>query len=137
HKGEEPVISGADGICNIFFTHCNMQCAFCQNYQISRNNRHAPDHEIGLEDVVTQVENILDTGVNAVGFVSPSHCIPQMEVIIRALESKGRKPVYVFNTNAYDKKETIESLDGIVDVYLPDLKYMDSDLARRYSDTPD
>ncbi len=137
HKGEEPVISGSNGICNIFFTHCNMQCVFCQNHQISRNDRHASDHEVGLEDVVVRVENILDTGVNTVGFVSPSHCIPQMKVIIRALVSKGRKPVYLFNTNAYDKKETIESLDGIIDVYLPDLKYMDDGLARRYSDTPD
>ena len=89
-----------------------------------------------LEDVVAQIESILDTGVNTVGFVSPSHCIPQMKVIIRALETKGRKSVYVFNTNAYDKKETIESLDGVIDVYLPDLKYMDSELAGRYSDTP-
>ncbi|MCP4614729.1 MAG: radical SAM protein [Planctomycetes bacterium] len=114
-----------------------MQCVFCQNHQISRNDRPVVDHEMELEDVLAQVENILDKSINAVGFVSPSHCIPQMKVIIRALESKGRNPVYVFNTNAYDKKETIESLDGIIDVYLPDLKYMDDDLACLYSGTPD
>lgn len=137
HKGEEPVISGTRGICNIFFTHCNMQCVFCQNYQISQNRTNNPGHELRLEDVIDQVEGILDSGVNSVGFVSVSHCIPQVRAIIEALESCGRKPVYVLNSNSYDKKETIQSLENVIDVYLPDLKYMDAELARQYSETPD
>jgi putative pyruvate formate lyase activating enzyme len=134
HRGEEPVISGPNGICNIFFTHCNMQCVFCQNYQISRNDQ--PSAELQLNDVIDRIESFLDDGIRAVGFVSPSHFIPQMKAIMRKLESRGRKPVYVFNTNAYDKRETIESLERVMDVYLPDLKYMDDDLAVRYSDAP-
>ena len=134
HRGEEPVISGSKGICNIFFAHCNMQCIYCQNYQISRND--LPKSESGLNDVIIRIENLFDTGIRAVGFVSPSHCIPQMKTIMQTLESRGRKPVYVFNTNAYDKIETIESLETEMDVYLPDLKYMDEELASSYSDAP-
>jgi len=137
HRGEEPVISGPKGICNIFFTHCNMQCLFCQNFQISRNDRHDPAHALELPEVIDRIESVLDTGVRAVGFVSPSHCIPQMKVIIRALEARGRKPVYVMNTNGYDKRETIRSLEDAIGVYLPDLKYMDGELARRFSQAPD
>lgn len=136
HRGEEPVISGSRGICNIFFTHCNMQCLFCQNFQISRNDRSDPAHELELSTVIERIQSLLDTGIRAVGFVSPSHCIPQMKAIIRALEARGRRPIYVMNTNGYDKRETIASLEGMIDVYLPDLKYMDGSLARRFSQTP-
>jgi len=135
HHGEEPVISGEHGICNIFFAHCNMQCLFCQNHQISRNQQLHSSME--LDDIVEQIEVILNQGSKCVGFVSASHCVSQMKVIMGALESRGSKPTYIFNTNAYDNKETIESLEKMIDVYLPDLKYMDSELARQYSDTPD
>lgn len=137
HRGEEPVLSGARGICNVFFEHCNMQCVYCQNYQISYNRWHQPSYDLDLSEVVRRIETILDTGVRNVGFVSPSHFIPQMRVIMRALDARGRMPIYVFNTNAYDNRETIESLEGLVHVYLPDLKYMDDDLACRFSDAPD
>ncbi len=135
HRGEEPVISGTKGICNIFFSHCNMQCIYCQNYQISRNNR--PHPELPLEEVIRQIEIILDKGINAVGFVSPSHYLPQVRVIMKALESRGRNPVYVFNTNSYDRTATIESFEDSMSVYLPDLKYMDEALAVEYSGAPD
>lgn len=137
HLGEEPVISGSHGICNIFFTHCNMQCLFCQNHQISRNGILNAAWNMELPDIVKQVEAILDRGSKSVGFVSASHCIPQMRAIMAALECQGRKPAYVFNTNAYDKRETIFSLEESIDVYLPDLKYMDEYLAEEYSQTPD
>ncbi len=135
HRGEEPVLSGSHGICNIFFTHCNMQCRFCQNHQISRNTQ--PNSEMELSSVLGQIESILDSGATGVGFVSPSHYLPQMQVIINALIGRGRNPVYVFNTNGYDRKETITSLEDVMDVYLPDLKYMDEELAERYSGAPD
>ena len=137
HMGEEPILSGRNGICNVFFTRCNMQCIFCQNYQISRNHGPIREHTLGLDEVIEQIELILDSGVTAVGFVSPSHCIPQMKVIIAALAERKKSPTYVMNTNAYDKVETLVSLRGIIDVYLPDLKYMDKDLAVSYSDAPD
>ncbi|MFO8010620.1 MAG: radical SAM protein, partial [Dehalococcoidia bacterium] len=135
HQGEEPVISGDIGICNIFFAHCNMQCIYCQNYQISRNDRVAK--QMIFDEVIRRVEELLENGVSGVGFVSPSHCIPQMKAIIDELDRRGRKPYYVYNTSSYDKAETLESLDGMIDVYLADLKYMSSDLAARYSGAPD
>ncbi len=137
HTGEEPILSGRNGICNVFFARCNMQCVFCQNYQISRNRGPIRESTLGLDEIIEQIELILDSGVTAVGFVSPSHCIPQMKVIIAALEERKKSPTFVMNTNAYDKAETLVSLRGIIDVYLPDLKYMEKDLAVSYSDTPD
>ncbi len=136
HRGEEPVVSGKHGICNIFFMHCNMQCVFCQNWQISRKTASLDGTREELANIVTQVERLLDSGCTGVGFVSPSHYIPQMRAIMTALTLRGRWPVYVFNTNGYDKIETIRSLEGEIQVYLPDLKYMDNRLAKLYSDTP-
>ncbi len=133
HRGEEPVISGENGICNIFFAHCNLQCVFCQNYLISRNDTDNPSWQLELPEVIRRVESLLDRGASGVGFVSPSHCIPQMRAIIRSLRSRGRSPVTVFNTGGYDKVETIRSLSGEIDVYLPDLKYLNSRLAEEYS----
>ena len=137
HRGEEPAIGGAAGICNVFFTRCNMQCVYCQNYQISRNRGEILEHPLLLPEVVHEIERILERGVKCVGFVSPSHCIPQMKAVIRALEGRRPKPVFVMNTNAYDKPDALRSLEGMVDIYLPDLKYMDADLAARWSDAPD
>jgi len=137
HRGEEPVISGSKGICNIFFTNCNLQCIYCQNYQISDNRRDHSFEEMSLNDVVEQVTDILDTGINIVGFVSPSHFIPQMKVIIRAIELAGYHPTWVYNTNGYDKVDILHSLEGIIDVYLPDFKYMISAIAQKLSDATD
>lgn len=135
HRGEEPVISGSHGICNIFFTRCNMQCVYCQNWQISRRNATIEESKLELVEIVRQVEAILDSGCKAVGFVSPSHFIPQVRVIINALAARGRTPVFVFNTSSYDKAETIRSFEESIQVYLPDLKYLDNRLASSYSDT--
>jgi putative pyruvate formate lyase activating enzyme len=137
HRGEEPAISGRDGICNIFFMHCNMQCVYCQNWQISRTTSSLDTVRVELTDLIGQIEKVLDSGSKAVGFVSPSHYVPQVRVIINALALRGRTPVYVFNTSSYDRVETIRSFEGIIQVYLPDLKYMDNRLAKAYSDTPD
>jgi putative pyruvate formate lyase activating enzyme len=92
---------------------------------------------MAYEDVLDSVERILRTGIKAVGFVSPSHMVPQVKAIIRGLNSRGLKPVTVYNTNSYDKPETIDSLDGLIDVYLPDYKYVSDTLSARYSDAPD
>jgi putative pyruvate formate lyase activating enzyme len=137
HRGEEPAISGNTGICNIFFTHCNLQCIYCQNYQISDNRVPVASTKLELQEVIRQVTAILGQGISRVGFVSPSHFIPQIRIIIECLHAMGHFPVFVFNTNGYDRAETIRSLEGMIDVYLPDLKYMDSDLSARYSDAPD
>jgi putative pyruvate formate lyase activating enzyme len=80
---------------------------------------------------------ILSTGINAVGFVSPSHVVPQVKAIIKGLNSRGLKPVTVYNTSSYDKAETLRSLAGLIDVYLPDFKYVTSSLALEYSEASD
>jgi putative pyruvate formate lyase activating enzyme len=131
HGGEEPVISGERGICNVFFSHCNLQCIYCQNFQISGNA--VPSPCLSLEDAVTTITSLLDRGADSVGFVSPSHMIAQMLSIVDALHAKGRRPTIVMNTNGYDKAEVIASLAGVVDVYLPDFKYMDHSLALELS----
>jgi putative pyruvate formate lyase activating enzyme len=136
HKGEEPAVCGEDGICNIFFAHCNLQCIYCQNYQISDNSVSAKS-AMDFDEVIRRVTAILDTGISRVGFVSPSHCIPQVKIIIQTILTLGYKPVWVYNSNGYDKPETLRSLEGLIDVYLPDLKYMDASLAGDYSDAPD
>lgn len=136
HRGEEPVISGKHGICNIFFTRCNMQCVYCQNWQISRRNATIEENRLELVDIISRIEAVLDTGCTAVGFVSPSHFIPQVRVIINTLAARGRSPIFVFNTSSYDKAETIRSFEDSIQVYLPDLKYMDDRLAKAYSDAP-
>jgi putative pyruvate formate lyase activating enzyme len=137
HTGEEPAISGEKGICNIFFTHCNLQCIYCQNYQISDNRIIGKSTKMQLDEVVRQIITILDTGINRVGFVSPSHFIPQVKIIIQCIKSMGYNPVWVYNTNGYDKPDTLRSLEGMINVYLPDFKYMEADLADEYSDAPD
>lgn len=137
HRGEEPVISGPDGICNIFFSGCNLQCIFCQNHEISRSRQTIRRKSLTLENALDEIEKILLTGIKAVGFVSPSHVIPQVKAIIKGLNQRGLKPVTVYNTNGYDKVEIIESLEGFVDVYLPDYKYITPELAKEFSGAAD
>ena len=137
HRGEEPAISGDKGICNIFFTHCNLQCIYCQNHQISYNAVDFSAQKMELEEVLRQIVKILGTGINHVGFVSPSHFIPQVKVIVNSLRTLGLNPVFVYNTNAYDYPESIRGLESYIDIYLPDFKYSDSDLGRKYSDVRD
>ena len=137
HRGEEPVISGSKGICDVFFTNCNLQCVFCQNWQISDNSLdHIRDH-MEISEVLRQIKLVLDTGINILGFVSVSHFIPQMKVIINALKYQGYEPTIVYNSNGYDDVGQLKGLEGIVDVYLPDYKYMEEELGREYSDAKD
>jgi putative pyruvate formate lyase activating enzyme len=135
HRGEEPPISGPDGICNIFFSGCNLACIYCQNYEISRPGPFT-DNSIGYEETLNIITGFLSQGIKAVGFVSPSHVVPQVKAIIRGLNERGYKPVTVYNTNSFDKKEVIRSLEGMIDVYLPDFKYTSARLAKEFSDAP-
>jgi putative pyruvate formate lyase activating enzyme len=131
HRGEEPVISGEHGICNVFFSHCNLQCMYCQNFQISRND--SPGRRMSLEEAVSAIAGLLDEGASSVGFVSPSHMTAQVRSLVGGLHARGYRPTVVFNTNGYDKAGVIASLADIVDVYLPDFKYMDHSLALELS----
>lgn len=133
HKGEEPVISGEKGICNVFFPHCNLQCIYCQNHEISKNTLNSGNWQISLDYAIDKVCETLEQTENIVGFVSPSHYIPQMIAIIRGIKSKGKAPVFVYNTNGYDSVESLRMLEGVIDVYMPDFKYMDKQMAYQYS----
>jgi putative pyruvate formate lyase activating enzyme len=137
HRGEEPPVSGPAGICNIFFSGCNLRCIYCQNYEISRPGREFSRSIADLRETLDHVEKLLSDDVKAVGFVSPSHVVPQVKAIIRGLHSRGLRPVTVYNTNSYDKPGVIDSLEGLIDVYLPDYKYASPALAGELSDAPD
>jgi putative pyruvate formate lyase activating enzyme len=137
HQGEEPAISGDKGICNIFFTHCNLQCIYCQNHQISCNSLDYSLQKMELKEILRQIVTILSTGINHVGFVSPSHFIPQVKVIVDSLRALGLNPVFVYNTNAYDYPGSLRELESYIDIYLPDFKYSDASLGRKYSDVKD
>jgi putative pyruvate formate lyase activating enzyme len=137
HKGEEPVISGREGICNIFFAGCNLHCLYCQNHEISQNGSIIRNTGTDFEAVLDQIVKILSEGIPAIGFVSPSHVVPQVKAIINGLISRGHKPITVYNTNGYDKLETIRSLSGLIDVYLPDYKYVTNTISSEYSDVSD
>ncbi|MFH1688389.1 MAG: radical SAM protein [bacterium] len=137
HRGEEPILSGDKGICNIFFAHCNLQCRYCQNHQISSNQTPLSGLERSLAGIGDEVAAILQRGINLVGFVTPSHCLIQMLSIMDEIERRGFRPRYVYNTNAYDRPEVIAELADRIDVYLPDLKYSDDALAWEYSGAKD
>ncbi|MCX6250693.1 MAG: 4Fe-4S cluster-binding domain-containing protein [Bacteroidetes bacterium] len=137
HSGEEPPVSGKEGICNVFFTNCNLQCIYCQNWQISDTRVKRQDTQMTFEQVVERIIHILDKGINRVGFVSPSHFVPQVKAIIHAVQLLGYRPVWVYNSNGFDKVETLRSLENLINVYLPDFKYSDPEIASEYSDAAD
>jgi putative pyruvate formate lyase activating enzyme len=137
HRGEEPAISGPDGICNIFFSGCNLKCIYCQNYEISRPCPEDKIRSLSLNETLDKITGILTQGIKAVGFVSPSHVVPQVKAIINGLNNRGFRPITVYNTNSYDKRETIRSLEGLIDVYLPDYKYVSPEIAQQFSDAFD
>lgn len=133
HFGEEPVLSGTNGAGNIFFGNCNLRCVYCQNYQISQTWKEQKKNEISHERLAEMMLELQERGCHNIGFVSPTHFAPQMaRAILIAAENGLRLPI-VYNTNAYDSVEVLKLLDGIVDVYLPDLKYADSDAGFQYS----
>jgi putative pyruvate formate lyase activating enzyme len=134
HRGEEPPISGPNGICNIFFGHCNLQCVYCQNHQISDNTDVFAARAWELKDVLREIIKCLDAGCKGVGFVSPSHFVPQFRIIVQALRDLGLNPPIVFNSNGYDSVETLKDIEDLVDVWLPDFKYLSPDLSEKYSD---
>jgi putative pyruvate formate lyase activating enzyme len=132
HKGEEPPISGEKGIVNLFFPSCNMQCIYCQNYEISQSGTQGT--VMTLDEVCDAIIELLPMSEGNLGFVSPSHFVPQMVSIIEELWKRGHHPTIVYNTNGYDLPETIMSLEGFVDVWLPDFKYSDDNLAVELSE---
>jgi len=116
HRGEEPVISGNEGICNVFFGHCNLRCRYCQNHQISRNEHAIRGAAWSLPQVAESITALLATGINRLGFVSPSHMVPQMVAIIKEVRRRGFHPVIGYNSNEYGRVENLRALEDRVDV---------------------
>lgn len=134
HRGEEPPISGEKGIVNVFFPSCNMQCIYCQNWEISC--RGTQGKVMNLDEVCDAIIDLLPESENNLGFVSPTHFVLQMVSIVEELRKRGYFPTIIYNTNVYELHETIRSLEGIVDVWLPDFKYSDDNLAMALSEAP-
>lgn len=137
HFGEEPCLSGTNGAGNIFFGNCNLRCVYCQNYQISQTWKEQRKNEVTHERLAEMMLELQDRGVHNIGFVSPTHFAPQMARAILIAARRGLRLPIVYNTNAYDSVKVLKLLDGIVDVYLPDLKYADSDAGFQYSKVRD
>lgn len=137
HFGEEPVLSGTHGAGNIFFGNCNLRCVYCQNHQISQTWKTQKKNEITHERLAEIMLELQGRGCHNIGFVSPTHFVPQMARAILIAAQNGLNIPIVYNTNAYDSVEVLKLLDGIVDVYLPDLKYADNDAGLQYSKVRD
>lgn len=131
HFWEEPPISGSRGSGAVFFSGCNLRCVYCQNEIISHG---AFGRDVGVDGLLRIFDNLVNSGVHNINLVTPSHYAVQ---IARALEKFNSPVPVVYNTSSYEKAETIRRLEGLVDIYLPDIKYYDSSPALKYSGAPD
>ncbi|MEW6025969.1 MAG: radical SAM protein [Planctomycetota bacterium] len=134
HYGEEPPISGTKGSGTIFFTNCNLRCVFCQNYQISQQGEGSP---VTTENLAKRMIYLQEIGCHNINLVSPTHFVPQILEALALAIPKGLKIPIVYNTNGYDSLATLKLLDGIVDIYLPDIKYAGDRYAQEYSGVDD
>ncbi len=132
HFWEEPPISGTRGSGTIFFTHCNLHCKFCQNYDISQLGF---GHKLSPEQLLTVMLNLQKQGAHNINLVTPTHYTLQLLPILQAAKKQLQIPI-LWNSNAYEKVSTLRQLAGIVDIYLPDLKYYSDDLAQQFSSAP-
>ncbi len=133
HFGEEPVLSGTRGAGNIFFGNCNLRCVYCQNHQISQTWKEQKRNEATHERLAGMMLELQSRGCHNIGFVSPTHFAPQMARAILIAAEEGLRLPIVYNTNAYDSVEVLRLLEDVVDVYLPDLKYSDSEAGFQFS----
>jgi putative pyruvate formate lyase activating enzyme len=136
HFGEEPALSGTRGAGNIFFGNCNLRCVYCQNYQISQAHKEQIKNEVTHARLASMMLELQARGCHNINFVSPTHFAPQVARAILIAAGQGLKLPIVYNTNAYDSVEVLRRLDGVVDIYLPDLKYADSAEGYTYSKVP-
>jgi putative pyruvate formate lyase activating enzyme len=148
HYGEEPVLSGyqdcaeagpdktlrRSGSGTIFFTGCNLKCSFCQNYQLSWLGRGRPVSEAELAHMMLDLEA---KGALNINLVSPSHLLLPILRALRTAYSQGLELPLVYNSNGYEKADVLTNLDGIIDIYLPDLKYFSAEAAAKFSGAPD
>ena len=130
HNFEEPCISGKKGSGTIFFSNCNLNCIYCQNYEISQQGL---GKEISIERLAEIFIMQQEKGVENINLVTPTSYVPQIIEAIKIAKEKGLKIPIVFNTNGYECVETLKLLEGYIDIYLPDLKYFYNELGKKYS----
>ncbi|GAG19224.1 unnamed protein product, partial [marine sediment metagenome] len=130
HFGEEIPLVGQNGSGTIFFSNCNLRCIFCQNWPISHEGR---GKEIKDEDLAELMIYLQEIGCHNINFVTPTHVMPNILNATRIALKKGLHLPLVYNTSGYERLEILKILDGIVDIYMPDMKYMDADHADKYS----
>ena len=133
HYFEEPCISGKNGSGTVFFSGCNLNCIYCQNYKISQERK---GYEITIEELANIFLKQQENGANNINLVTPTMYVYQIIEALKIAKKKGLKLPVIYNTNGYENVETIQALKGFIDVYLPDLKYYYNELAIKYSKAP-
>lgn len=130
HHGEEPPISGRCGSGTIFFSNCNLHCSYCQNYKFSQLDE---GREIEFEELAEFMLRLQKQGCHNINLVSPTHVMPQILKSLNLAASKGLNIPIVYNTNGYELSEIVKLLEGIIDIYLPDMRYSNPDTAKEFS----
>ena len=134
HFFEEPCITGKNGSGTVFFSNCNLKCKFCQNYEISQYGK---GKEITIEELADIFIEQQKRGAENINLVTPTSYVYQIIEAIKIAKKNGLKLPIIYNTNAYENVETIKALEGYIDIYLPDFKYMDKKIAKQYSGVED
>ena len=134
HMGEEPIISGGSGSGTVFFVGCNLGCVFCQNHEISQN---CDGTVLTTQRLAKMFMDLEKEGVHNINLVTPSHFVPPIAEAIKLAKEKGINIPFIYNSSGYDALPSLEIMDGLIDIYIPDLKYADDALGLRYSDVPD
>lgn len=134
HPGEEPPISGTKGSGTIFFTHCTMHCVYCQNYEFSQLS---DEKEITVEELSRIMLSLQKQGCHNINLVTPTHFVPQILEALSIAAKAGLNVPIVYNTGGYDLVSVLQVLDGIVDIYLPDMRYGEDGPAKEFSNAPD
>lgn len=130
HFFEEPCISGEKGSGTVFFSNCNLACKFCQNYEISALGK---GKEISIEELANTFLELQEKGANNINLVTPTIYAYQIKEALKIAKTKGLEIPVIYNSNGYESVDTLKSLEGYIDVYLPDLKYYYDDIALKYS----
>ncbi len=133
HLGEEKPLRGWGGSGTIFFARCNLRCVFCQNFEISQMGEGS---EVEPEELAEIMLTLQQTGCHNINLVSPTHVVPQIIAAVFIAAKAGLRLPLVYNSGGYDSLEMLALLDGVVDIYMPDMKYGDDETARRYSKVP-
>lgn len=134
HFWEEPCISGKRGSGAVFFSGCVLRCVFCQNYDISTEKR---GKAISIERLSEIFLELQQKGAQNINLVNPTHFVPKIIPAVKRAKERGLKIPVVYNSGGYEKVDTLKMLDGVVDIYLPDVKYFSSDLSKKLSNAPD